>query len=392
MKSKTKLLLVVGIVVALFAGYMIGILVKFPPIENSKFAGTFGKAEKFHKVQMTEKDIQLRTELTKDTAQLGSMIKGLAYFSVFTQDVCTTIDMSLVTFKAKGVGTEAAQSHSIQALQEYADFIRNNNKNLNDLISMLTGFYTNKPTDQSQDVERSLRDFIAYVNNLSEKNAQLVEELKSIDQSVLANKTLLERQDEMTQVKSIRDQILTKGIQLASILGSKDQVGNMISFALTSQNQYSVIASKDDVKSTLNKDHLNLFNGQQTVNSIIIGSSGSAVSNISVSSVAALLLYDRQDMKFWAGNKEQLSVIAANHDLNSFNCIASSVNGNLNVICNNYSLHEVIQSGLIGSYQPGSSQVLQVLASSNIQSMFSSLNGFNSTLGFGLGRNLGPGE
>ena len=88
MKTKTKLLFAIGLMAALCIGFLIGISVDFPKVNKSDLAGTFGKAEKFHKVQMTAKDIQLRSELLKDTAKLRSMIQGIIYFSIFTEDVC----------------------------------------------------------------------------------------------------------------------------------------------------------------------------------------------------------------------------------------------------------------------------------------------------------------
>lgn len=55
MKIKTKLLLGLSIIAALCIGFLAGILIKLPPVDDSAAAGTFGKAEKFRKVQMTDR-------------------------------------------------------------------------------------------------------------------------------------------------------------------------------------------------------------------------------------------------------------------------------------------------------------------------------------------------
>jgi hypothetical protein len=105
MKTQVKLFIAIGLIAALCVGFLIGISIDYPKPNQTELAGTFGKAEKFHKVQMTAKDIQLRTELVKDTVQLRKMIQGLAYFSLFTEDVRTNIQMAIISFKAKGMET-----------------------------------------------------------------------------------------------------------------------------------------------------------------------------------------------------------------------------------------------------------------------------------------------
>ena len=157
MKKSKLILVIVGI--ALFcAGYLIGILVNYPPVSKTEVAGTFGKAEKFHNAQMTPKDIQLRSELVKDTAKLKDLISTLTYFALFTERVGSNIDASLVTFIDKGMGASAEEIVRISELQDYADFIRNNNNKLSNTIFMLAGFYHNKSADASQDVEKTLKD------------------------------------------------------------------------------------------------------------------------------------------------------------------------------------------------------------------------------------------
>ncbi|MEI6049884.1 MAG: hypothetical protein WCS03_13345 [Bacteroidota bacterium] len=232
MKTKTKLLFAIGLMAALCIGFLIGISVDYPKLDVSELAGTFGKAEKFHKVQMTAKDIQLRSELLKDTAQLRNMIQGLVYFSIFTGDVCKDIDLTVIAFKAKGMGSLAGESEAVKALQDYSDFIRNNNKALNSTIALLTGFYMSDTSSLSQDVEKNLKDFGTYVNGLNQKNMVLSQSLKSIDNFILTGKTLQANTTELTQLKSIRDQLLIKGLQLGGLIGNNEQVSSMIECAV----------------------------------------------------------------------------------------------------------------------------------------------------------------
>jgi hypothetical protein len=263
MKTKTKLLLAIGLLAALCIGFLIGISVDIPKLNSSYLAGTFGKAEKFHKVQMTSKDIQLRSELTKDTAQLRSMIQGIIYFSIFTEDVCKEIDLTLTSFKAKGLGSQTGESEAAKALQDYSDFIRNNNKTLGSTITLLTGFYMKDTVNLIQDVEKNLKDFGSYVNGLNQKNDVLVQALKSIDSFMAANKALQANTKEIDQLKSIRDKLLIKGLQMGAIMNNKQLVGQMVVLAIGSNspltgtltgnaNLYGNIGGKSGIDATLN--------------------------------------------------------------------------------------------------------------------------------------------
>jgi hypothetical protein len=237
--------------------------VNYPDPDKADLAGTFGKAEKFHKVQMTQKDIQLRSELVKDTAQLRSLIQGIIYFSLFTEDVCKEIDLTLTTFKAKGLGSLTGENEAAKALQDYSDFIRNNNKTLSSTITLLTGFYMKDTVNLTQDVEKNLKDFGSYVNGLNQKNDVLVQALKSIDGFMAANKTLLASTKEISQLKSIRDQLLIKGLQMGAIVNNKQLVGQLVILAIGSNssltgaltgnlNLYGRIEGKGGIDATLN--------------------------------------------------------------------------------------------------------------------------------------------
>ncbi len=116
-KTKTKTLLAIGLMVALWAGFLVGINLDNSKPYQADLAGTIGKVEKYRKIQMTPKDIQLRSELVKDTAKLKSLIQGLVCFSVFTEEVCTNIELAIITFRAKGLGAVAGEARQISALR-----------------------------------------------------------------------------------------------------------------------------------------------------------------------------------------------------------------------------------------------------------------------------------
>jgi hypothetical protein len=360
MKTKTKLLFAIGFLAVLCIGFLIGISVNFPKPDNSDLAGTFGKAEKFHKVQMTAKDIQLRSELLKDTARLRSMIQGLVYFSIFTGDVCAEVDVTIVAFKANGIGSQAGESDKVKALQDYSDFIRNNNKTLNSTIALLSGFYLNDTANLSMDVEKNLKDFGAYVNGLNQKNMVLTQALKSIDNFMLTSKTLQINTKEITQLKSIRDQLLIKGLQLGGLIGNKEQVGSMIQCALGVAN-------------------MNAVNSKGEIQASLAGFGGIVLAQ---DLAGAILSYNASSLEFTVIFSQGIgqAVSAAGNIANAIGdkqILAISGKETLNILLGNYNMSEVYNSqALTGTMSANA--MYSIFAANNVQSAFQSNAGFSS--------------
>lgn len=99
MKRQTKIIIGSVIVAAVV---IIAISFMFPSVFKGITSGTFGKADKYRKTQMTEQDIMLRSELVSDTGKLRSMIQGLIYFSLFTEDLSAKMDSCVNLYKAEG--------------------------------------------------------------------------------------------------------------------------------------------------------------------------------------------------------------------------------------------------------------------------------------------------
>ncbi len=247
MKKQVKVIISVVVAIAVI---LLAVSLFFPSVYTGLTSGTFGKAEKYHKVQMSEKDVQLRSEFTRDTAQLKNMIQGLIYFSLFTMDLSKKIDSCVTVFQDHGICSQSGGCAKMNILMDYSDFIKNNTRTLGSTISMLTGFYLKDESDQSADIEKNLREFGNYVNNLNEKDSVLEDALISMDNFMINNKTLRARKTELAQLKSIRDQLLVKGIQLSGVLQDKELSMNLLSYALSSQQDLKLVNSAAQMGST----------------------------------------------------------------------------------------------------------------------------------------------
>jgi len=377
MKKQTKIIIgIVAVIVAII--FIISII--YPPAFEGLTSGTFGKADKYHKQQMTEKDIQLRSEYVSDTAKLGNMIQGLIYFSLFTQDLSKSIDSCVDVYRGHGICSQTDRCQKITVLQDYSDFIKNNNKTLSTTIRMLTAFYLKDNSDESSDVENNLRAFGTYVNNLNERDSVLEQALKSMDNFLLTNKTLQARKTEISSLKSIRDQLLIKGIQLSGMLQDKPLCSNLLSYALSSQNGLSKICAQEQVGSVLksSKDNLNIelmqeavqslnaVNSQVTVNSAQqlgnilqsqqLGSMKSKSNDLGSSLVGSMVIYDKANLSFVVSNISTLknslsaaelnSVILGSQNLGVVVCFSAQ---GLNMVASSFDLKSAYQSQVIGS-------------------------------------------
>lgn len=253
MKKSAKV--VIGLIVAI-AVIIIGVSLFFPAALSDLTSGTFGKADKYHKTQMTEKDVVLRSDLVADTGQLRGMIQGLIYFSLFTQNLSTTIDSCIVAYRSSGINNDPIKQKNLELLKDFSGYIKNNNKTLQNTISMLTGFYLKDNADQSADVEKNLRDFGNYVNNLNEKDSVLNNALVSMDNFLLNNKTLRNKKAEIASLKAIRDQLLIGSVQLAGLIQDKPLSATLCSYAISSQAGLQGLLGQENLGAIRNQDNL----------------------------------------------------------------------------------------------------------------------------------------
>ena len=108
---------------------------------------------------------------------------------------------------------------------------------------MLAGFMLHDTASGSSDVERTIRDFANYVNQVNQKDSVLMLALSKVDAYLIGNKTLQKKTEEIRNLKAIRDQLVIKSTQFMALTGNKQGLGNMLSFAIQSQGQYSGIGA-----------------------------------------------------------------------------------------------------------------------------------------------------
>ncbi len=318
MKKQNKI--IIGVIIGV-AVVILVVSLFFPSVYKGLSSGSFGKADKYHQEQMTQADIQLRSDFTRDTAQLRQMVTGLIYFALFTDNLSMTIDTCLVSYKLQGFDKDPANAQAIAMLQDYNSFLKNNTRALAGTTRMLAGFLLRDTVDESADVDRTIRDFANYVNQVNQKDSVLMLALSKVDSYLIGNKMLQKKTDEIRNLKAIRDQLVIKSTQFMALTGNKQGLGNMINFALQSQAQYSGIGALNITVggSRVVQSDLGIAENLARVNSsnvnITAGFSAAEVqaqvgSKVNATSVSSYVVYDRPNLQIlYVASEEKLQAV-----------------------------------------------------------------------------------
>lgn len=369
MKKQNKI--IIGVIIGIAAVILI-VSFFFPSVYKGLTSGSFGKADKYHQEQMTQADIQLRSDFTKDTAQLRQMVTGLIYFALFTDNLSMTIDTCLVSYSLQGFDKDPANSQAINLLKDYNTFLKNNTKTLANTTRMLAGFLLQDTASGAVDVENNLRDFANYVNQVNQKDSVLMIALAKVDSYLVGNKTLQKKNEEIRNLKAIRDQLLIKSTQFMALTNNKQALGSMLSYSLQSQSQFSgigalkvvmdgsqVVQSKIGVveipAKVLSSNLSATFNASSSLQSTLssqVNSAGNLSGNVVTTDGAKsnlnVILYDKANLNFVVGSAENLKVVYGKENLNGILC---GTDPNLGALCVFYgkNLAVTLNAGLLAN-------------------------------------------
>jgi hypothetical protein len=122
MKKSGNLFVVLGMIAALIVGFLIGISVDFPKVNNQSLSGTIGKVNNYRNTQVSEADIQLKNELVTDTAKL-KMLRG--YFNFYYVGALKmSFDADMAVKEAVSVGAfQNANKTLIASMESYGKYL-----------------------------------------------------------------------------------------------------------------------------------------------------------------------------------------------------------------------------------------------------------------------------
>ncbi|HBL75674.1 MAG: hypothetical protein A2W90_17230 [Bacteroidetes bacterium GWF2_42_66] len=157
MKKSKKLITAVAIFFALVIGFLIGISVEYPRLNNNEVSGTIGKVNNYRNTKATEADIQLKDELLADSVMLKSVKNYLNFFYVRSLEYGKNIDFAVSEANASEA-FKSKNGQQITALDNYGKFLGTARK---DLLAAVAACESANDADPA-----FLRDAIAQANNI----------------------------------------------------------------------------------------------------------------------------------------------------------------------------------------------------------------------------------
>jgi len=129
MKKRTNLLIVSAIVLALIVGFVIGLSVEYPRIDEDGVSGTIGKVKNYRNTKATEADIELKNGLIADTAMLSAIRNYMTFHYIKLVKWGENIDFAVKEARANEAFKNQSASQ-IAALDHYGKLLATARQNL----------------------------------------------------------------------------------------------------------------------------------------------------------------------------------------------------------------------------------------------------------------------
>ncbi|MCK4677867.1 MAG: hypothetical protein KAT48_07030 [Bacteroidales bacterium] len=242
MKTKIKLLTIVAVVAAFMFSFSCQNRVK-----EKDVSGTIGKVEKYHKDQMSENDILLRSEIISDTAELANIIRGMLIFHAYADALSDELNKNATDIESSQANVN--NQLGIEELKDYCEFVKNRNETLASTIAMYWDIYNDTVTEISFDVEQHMKNFINYYSQLNAKATVVDDVVEKSDQWIEENSAIEGNENEIERLKKLRDEVLLRDMQMAFVLGNNEKLGFILDKALFDMGSLNVLGILADNES-----------------------------------------------------------------------------------------------------------------------------------------------
>jgi hypothetical protein len=168
----------------IIAGFLIGISVEYPRINNQELSGTIGKVKKYSNAKVTEADIELQNELASDSLLLKSMKNYIAFYYANALSLGEQIETA-VTESRSNTNFNSKYTKEIDAVERYGLFL---NETRTDLLLMLA--LCEDPKSANAAV---LKNFTTQAQNIIARTnyhrTSVIDLINAIESYILENKT-----------------------------------------------------------------------------------------------------------------------------------------------------------------------------------------------------------
>jgi hypothetical protein len=211
MKKSGSLFVVLGIIGALMVGFLIGISVDFPKLNNQTFSGTIGKVNNYRNTQVAEADIQLKNELVTDTAKLKMLQGYLNFYYVGALKMSFDADMAVKEAVAV-VDFQNANKTLISSMESYGKYLVSARTDLMLALSACSSIADKDPI-QLRNALNQGRNVVAQINY---RDRVVLEFVKALSSFIMLGKA-----GQYKGLEQAHDMLVANEIFTAAITKSK---------------------------------------------------------------------------------------------------------------------------------------------------------------------------
>jgi hypothetical protein len=263
MKKSGNLLTGVLVVLGLIVGFFIGVLINWPPTDESRLSGTIGKVDNYRNVKVSENDINLRSELMNNKQMLSDFQRYYSFHYTNNVHKGEIISESLAAFR--NVEEFAGPNQEkINALDQYNKFIAEARKDI--LIALMA---LRKIADGSgeQSIGVPLNNANNAVAQISYKGKAILDIVEALDDFLKERKSgsfpeLTKAHDRLLlcQVQTsvaTNDKLMMKYLDKKEFFGSKEDIG------------LCSVVTQDQVNNSVSSDIAGLVTSSNVVGSAV---------------------------------------------------------------------------------------------------------------------------
>jgi hypothetical protein len=218
MKTKVKIFVTFGIILAFAIGFITGLSLEYPrPKKSDAIAGTIAKVKKYRNTKATESDIMLRDQLVQEGERREALVQLLSYYYMNSVSRSELIDQ-MVEATDQMPDLKTKMEFNLNELKSYSDFL-NNTRN-----DILAAVLTLEKVDQFNPalVRNTFNQAVNIITQIRYRNIAVLDFIDNLDSYVKKSEASLPQQvsDAFNQlaINELKNAILTKDVQRASII------------------------------------------------------------------------------------------------------------------------------------------------------------------------------
>ena len=220
MKSKTKILVTLGIISSFAIGFIAGVSTEYPkPQSTEGITGTIAKVKKYKNTKATEQDIQLRDQLVQNEEQLAALKSLLTIYYTNAILRSNLIDQ-VVAESSKNETLNSKLTMNLAELNSYSNFLDNSRADLLVAMDALEKINENNPAL----VRSSINQAVNIITQVRYRNVAVLDFLDQLNLYIEQNPDTAaqELKDSFNQLalNEFKNAIFTKDAKNAKLISA----------------------------------------------------------------------------------------------------------------------------------------------------------------------------